>query len=80
MCVIPNELGHPRFGFAVSRKVGNAVVRNKVKRRLREVFRHARPLVDGVDVMVLARPEAARATLVELDRAFREALRVPGSM
>jgi ribonuclease P protein component len=65
------EAGHARFGLTVSRKVGNAVVRNRVKRRLRHAVRciedgsAARPglLPQGLpaasfDYVVVARPEA----------------------
>jgi ribonuclease P protein component len=63
ICLKENEAGHARFGFAVSRKVGNAVVRNRIKRRLREIFRHVRPRVGSVDVLVLARPSMADMSL-----------------
>jgi len=50
----------PRLGLSVSRKVGGAVARNKVKRMLRESFARLEPtLRDGHDVVVVARPSAA---------------------
>lgn len=52
----PNDLDHPRLGLAVSRRVGNAVRRNRIKRRLREAFRHLqRDLPRGYDVIVSVR-------------------------
>jgi ribonuclease P protein component len=51
-----NGLEHPRLGLSVSRKVGNAVVRNRWKRRLREAFRLNRTaLPQGVDLVVIPR-------------------------
>jgi ribonuclease P protein component len=54
--------GAARVGFAVPRKVGGAVDRNKVKRRLREaVDRHPELLAESTDYVVIARPGIAKA-------------------
>ena len=55
-----NELTHPRLGLTVSRKVGPAVVRNRWKRIIREVFRKSRSrLPAGMDLVVRPRKGAA---------------------
>jgi ribonuclease P protein component len=72
----PNELGTPRLGLSVSRRVGNAVMRNTVRRRLREIFHSALPGVPGdLDLVVSARPAAAEATFAELSEEFARSLR-----
>lgn len=58
----------PRAGFVVSRGVGNAVVRNRVKRRLRHLVReHLASLPGSAVLVVRALPSAAAATSKELD-------------
>jgi ribonuclease P protein component len=75
----PNELGTPRLGLSVSRKVGSAVTRNTVRRRLKEVFYSALPEIPGdLDLVVSARPAAAEADFRELDEEFARALRKLG--
>lgn len=64
-----------QVGFSVSKKVGNAVTRNLVKRRLRECFRpYLGDMKKGLYVIV-ARPAAAEATFKELQRDTRYLLR-----
>jgi ribonuclease P protein component len=61
----PNEVEVTRFAYSVSKRVGKAVVRNRVRRRLREIARTA-PLVEGFDVLITARPASAAAQFWEL--------------
>lgn len=60
-----------RLGFTVSTKVGKAVVRNKVRRRLREIYRlHEEELALGWDLVVVARVKAAHVPYAALERDF----------
>ena len=67
---VDNELGHPRLGITVSRKVGNSVVRHRVKRRLREIYRRwsERTQLPSKDLMVHLKPTAGRADFRALER------------
>lgn len=70
---LPNDLTHSRYGFVVSKRLGKAVARNRLKRRLREGVRlvTVRP---GWDVVFLARTPAATATYKELREALVDLL------
>lgn len=64
-----------RVGFIVGRRVGNAVARNRVRRRLREATRALFPTVHpGQDIVLIARPPASQASYVELLTALRSLL------
>lgn len=64
---MPNNLPHSRFGFVVSGKIGNAVTRNKVKRRLRAAVREWLPtMTPGYDIVIVAYVASTEAAYHEL--------------
>jgi ribonuclease P protein component len=74
------DLEAPRLGIAASRKVGNAIVRNRVKRSVREWFRaHRDGLPRGTDVVVIARTSAARLSGPEIVDALIDVARRAGA-
>ncbi len=68
---------HPRLGITVTRKVGGAVVRHKIKRRIREIFRRwsKREQVAPFDIVVQARPLAREADFRTLEAEIQRLLR-----
>lgn len=83
----PNGRPQPRLALAISRRVSpKAVVRNRLKRLIRESFRHAQQRLAGLDVVVVARPSAAsvdpaqlRNSLEKLWPAIRQRCNAPSS-
>lgn len=70
-----------RLGLAVSRKVSlDAVVRNRIKRVLRDQFRRLRPQLQGGDCVIVARTAAATASGDQLRAAFISVLRRSGAL
>ena len=65
---VPNQLGHPRLGITASRKVGKAVVRHRLKRRIKEIYRRwkDRGQLPPLDLIIHLKPEAGRSDFPEL--------------
>lgn len=74
-----NNLAHARLGVTVSKKVGCAVTRNRVKRIVREIFRSNRSLLPAVDLNVIARSEAAIMDFHGLEQELLKAFRHIGA-
>jgi ribonuclease P protein component len=70
MKALPNGLNLSRYGFTVSRHVGKAVERNRIKRLFREILRQT-PLKSGWDIVFIARSSAARASYASLRKSIR---------
>jgi len=69
-----NRLDENRLGYTVSTKLGHAVVRNRVRRRLREIYRLNSPdLKKGWDIIVVARTRCVGAKYEKLNAAFIDA-------
>lgn len=69
-----NGQGINRVGYTVSTKLGHAVVRNRVRRRLREIYRlNSTKLKCGWDIVIVARARCVGADYKKLDNAFMDA-------
>ncbi|MDE2851269.1 MAG: ribonuclease P protein component [Acidobacteriota bacterium] len=79
-----NDVGHARLGLTAGRRVGGAVARNRLRRRVREHYRQVigRERLAAVDVVVHLKPRAAaahrRTFYRELDRLFETVARQGG--
>jgi ribonuclease P protein component len=74
--VAPNETGTTRLGIVASRKLGDAVRRNRAKRLIRQIFRQtpSLPVRPGIDVVVIPRRELFDAAYSSLESDFRGTL------
>jgi ribonuclease P protein component len=72
-----NALPHPRLGITASRKVGNAVVRHRLKRRIREVYRRwsGRSDLPAMDLVVHVKPTARESDFPALRHDLERLLR-----
>ncbi len=78
LSALPNRLEHSRFGFVVGRRIGKAVQRNKIKRRMRESVRariQEGEIVQSWDVVFIARRPIQKASFQQVDQAIGLLLR-----
>ena len=69
-----NKEKNNRLGYTVSTKLGHAVVRNRVRRRLREIYRlNAHKLSSGYDIVVVARTRCVGGDYWKMEKAFLSA-------
>ncbi len=79
MYCLRNRLGENRLGLTVGAKLGCAVVRNRVRRRLRECYRALLPQLNvGYDVVIVARGRAVQADYQRLSRELAAAFEALG--
>ena len=76
LAFLQNELDHSRFGFVVNKRLGKAVHRNKIKRRMREAVRlQVEQIKPGFDLVFIARKPANQATYAEIATAITHLLK-----
>lgn len=72
---LPNDLTFSRFAVVASKKIGNAVERNKAKRWVRTLFRQNKELLAGsLDLIVIAKQDIKEATWLSLQQEYLKAL------
>lgn len=78
LCIIfslPNELGRKRLGIIASKKVGNAVARNRVKRRIREVFRQIKHRMEpALDIVIISSKDMVKLPYRVIEKELSNAL------
>lgn len=75
--MLPNDLPYIRVGLAVSKRVGNAVARNLVKRRIRNAFA-SMDISGGWDVVVTAKPDSSEVSYAKLDQSIKKSIQRAG--
>lgn len=70
------EVDHFRLGISVSKKLGNAVLRNKIKRAIRENFKVHKSHILAKDIIVIARQPAKDMTTLQIQSSLEHVLKI----
>lgn len=66
-----NNLNYTRIGYSISKKVGNSVVRNKIRRRMKEIYRlKLNNIKEGYDIIIIPKRNAVNISYLELESAL----------
>ncbi|MCK9443759.1 MAG: ribonuclease P protein component [Tissierellaceae bacterium] len=66
-----NNLNYTRIGYSISKKVGNSVVRNKIRRRMKEIYRlKLNNIKEGYDIIIIPKRNAVNISYLELESAM----------
>lgn len=76
-----NKLEESRFGITITKKIGNAVVRNKIRRRVKEIYRlNLYRIKDGYDLILLPKKNVVDISYKELESALIHILKISGML
>lgn len=71
MYIVSNKSSCNKTGFSVSKKVGNSVIRNKVRRRMKESYRlNSERIKKGYNIVFVSRVKASRSSYAEIEKAM----------
>jgi len=78
LCIIfslPNELGRKRLGIITSKKIGNAVARNRAKRKIREIFRQIKHRIEpALDIVIISGKDVVELPYRVIEKELSNAL------
>lgn len=72
-----NDLNNSRIGFSVTKKIGNSVVRNKIRRRMKEIYRlNFNNIKEGYDIIFIPKKNVVNITYQDLESAMLHLLKI----
>lgn len=77
--ILKNDLGYNRVGYSITKKIGNSVTRNKIRRRMKEIYRlDLQNLEEGYDLVFIPKRNVVDISFWELKSAMEHILSLTG--